>query len=77
MDKDFISLLYIYDSMTSEGLSEFSKANGFILIECDDFAKAQGQVKLRKPDLILIEQGLNKPLTFENGIEKLFKNAFF
>lgn len=55
MDKEFISLLYIYDSETSEDLSKFSKQNGFILQHCEDLLNAPELIKLSRSDLVLLE----------------------
>jgi len=76
LNKDFISLLYIYDSRTCEDLSKFSKPNGFVLQECDDFLKGCDQARLKQPDLILIELSTNKSLVFEKGTKELFKIEF-
>lgn len=73
MDKEFISLLYIYDSKTVEDLSKFSKQNGFILGRCDDFQKAHFQAGLKQPDLILVEPDKNRLRIFEAGINDLLK----
>ena len=76
MDKEFIPLLYIYDSNTTEDLSKFSKSNGFILQECDDFIKGHDQAKSKPPDLILIDVDINKSKAFERGMKVLLKIQF-
>ncbi len=76
MDKEFISLLYIYDSKIREDLSKFSKLNGFILKKCDDFQKGCDQARLNPPDLILIDSDINQSQVFEKGINKLSKIEF-
>ena len=76
MDKEFISLLYIYDSKIREDLSKFSKLNGFILKKCDDFQKGCDQARLNPPDLILIDSDINQSQVFEKGINELSKIEF-
>jgi len=76
MDKEFISLLYIYDSKTTENLSKFSKRNGFVLQECDDFLKGCDHAKSKLPDLILIDSNLSTSKTFERGMNALLKIQF-
>ncbi|MCK5164982.1 MAG: HD domain-containing protein [Desulfobacula sp.] len=76
MDKEFISLLYIYDSKIREDLSKFSKLNGFILKKSDDFQKGCDQARLNPPDLILIDSDINQSQVFEKGINKLSKIEF-
>lgn len=73
MDKDVISLLYIYDSGTCEDLSKYSKENGFILHTCDDYLNAFDQARLTRPDLILVESDMNKFKRLEQGINELSK----
>ncbi|MBU2481039.1 MAG: HD domain-containing protein, partial [Proteobacteria bacterium] len=55
MDKDYISMLYLYDSSPAADLRVFSKPNGFILYECNDFSSGKDAILSRKPALILIE----------------------
>ena len=76
MDKEFISLLYIYDSKTCEDLSKFSRQNGFILRKCDDFKNACDQAKLRHPDLVIIESDMDKIQMDEKSIKELGKTEF-
>jgi response regulator RpfG family c-di-GMP phosphodiesterase len=76
MDKEFISLLYIHDSKIIGDLSKFSKANGFILQECDDFLKGCDHAKSKPPDLILIDRDINKSKAFEKGMKVLLKIQF-
>ncbi len=76
MDKEFISLLYIYESKTTEDLSKFSKLNGFILQECDNFIKGCDRAKSNPPDLILIDLDMNKSKVFERGMKALLKIQF-
>ncbi|SDT84465.1 HD domain-containing phosphohydrolase [Desulfobacula phenolica] len=75
MEKEFVSLLYIYDSKIRDDLSKFSKQNGFILNTCDDFFNASDQVELTAPDLILIESGANTFKGLEKGVNELIKTA--
>lgn len=55
MDKDYISILYFYDSKPREDLSVFSKASGFIFYDCNDLSSGKDLILLKKPSLILIE----------------------
>lgn len=75
MQKEFISLLYVYDSKIRDDLSKFSKQNGFILNTCGDFLNASDQVELTSPDIILIESDANTLKGFEQGVTKLIKTA--
>ncbi|MCD4720388.1 MAG: HD domain-containing protein [Desulfobacula sp.] len=76
MDKEFVSLLYIYDSKTFEDLSKFSKLNGFILKKCDDFIKGCDLAKSKPPDLILIDLDINKSQAFKRGMNAFLKIQF-
>lgn len=55
MDKDYISILYLYDSDPVADLRTFSKPNGFILYACDDVSSGKQVVLSKKPALVLIE----------------------
>jgi len=76
MDKEFIALLYIYDSKIAENLSKFSKPNGFVLQECDDFLKGCDYAKSKPVDLILVDSDIKKSKTFERGMDALSKIEF-
>jgi len=76
MNKEFISLLYIYDTKPSMDLSRFSKANGFVLQKCNDAATGCEQAGLNQPDLILIDLDMNKSAAFESDIKALFNIKF-
>ncbi len=71
MDKEFISLLYIYDSKTGADLSAFSKPNGFILKECKDIHKACDYACSTPFDLIMIE--VEKEEIQQGGFTRLFQ----
>jgi len=75
MNKEFISLLYIYNSDTREDLSKFSKQNGFILQSCDDVLKAPAVINQSRPDLILIESDCFQHSRFKKNIHDCLKHS--
>ena len=74
MDKEFISLLYLYDSKTREDLSKFSKHEGFLFHSHDAILTAVDQIRLNRPDLILIELDIQKLKTFAQQVKQIFKS---
>ncbi len=80
---DLISVVCIQKSEDCEDLSQFSKSNGFVLHECDDFLSKNSLEKLKLSDLILIESDIDKLESFEHTVYEVsqsdlsFKPAIF
>jgi len=76
MNKEFVSLLYIYNAKASVDSSIFSKSDGFVLQECESAQTGCEQAKLNQPDLIIIDFCRQKFLGFENEVKAIFKIVF-
>ncbi len=76
MDKEYISVCYIHDTVSGEDLSFFSKSNGFILQVLDDASLAVEAIRSSRPDLILIETDLINIETFGAVFQKKLNIPF-
>ena len=76
MDKEFISLLYIFDGITDVDVSEFSKTNGFLFQGCTSAAAGCDLARSHQPDLVLIDLDKNTSGEFETDIQVLFTIPF-
>ncbi|MFA5902584.1 MAG: HD domain-containing phosphohydrolase [Desulfobacula sp.] len=71
---ELISLLYVYESGEQKDFKEFSKGEGFAFEICRDLRSAAAVLKLKQPDLVIIES--DNDIHLENLIRELSEVEF-